>query len=305
MKLLIFLFVFSSCSHIGFISNHNGTESIKIEGETTESFHYEMQTIEIFNGKVKYIEFPVDVNDGTYNIACSEQNFTKPKEQNYEILVEGKKAFFYYSESYFSQAKKHLCKFKGHQVLEVLVKQYPYKEESLNVPKGKVTLSKKDLDRVIRERKITEELYANSAPTMYINAPFVKPLKSFITSRYGKRRLFNNKKRSQHLGNDFRAGVGVPIPTSNRGKVIFAGNLFYTGNVVIIDHGLNVFTFYGHLSKIMTNVGDIVNQGDIIGLAGKTGRVSGPHLHWGVKINGENVDGFSLVTESKKQFSEL
>lgn len=96
----------------------------------------------------------------------------------------------------------------------------------------------------------------------------------------------------------------MPIPVTNRGKVVFAGNLFYTGNVVIIDHGLNIFSLYGHLSKIKAQVGDIVNQGDIVGLAGMTGRVSGPHLHWGIKINGHNVDGFSLVTESKKQFSE-
>ena len=132
------------------------------------------------------------------------------------------------------------------------------------------------------------------------NEPFEVPLDSYITSHYGNRRLFNNKKRSQHLGNDFRAAVGVPIPVANKGKVVFTGNLFYSGNVVIVDHGLNIFTAYGHLSKINVQEGMIVNKGTIVGLAGKTGRVSGPHLHWGVKINGSWIDGFSLVEESKK-----
>ena len=116
--------------------------------------------------------------------------------------------------------------------------------------------------------------------------------------------MFNNKKRSQHLGNDFRAAIGVPIPVSNRGRVVYVGNLFFSGNVVVVDHGLDIFTLYGHLSKIKTTKGSIVYIGDIIGLAGMSGRVSGPHLHWGVKINGNSVDGFSLSRESELQFSQ-
>ena len=112
----------------------------------------------------------------------------------------------------------------------------------------------------------------------------------------------NNKKRSQHLGNDFRAKIGVKIPVSNRGKVVYVGDLFYTGGVVIVDHGLNIFSLYAHLSKTLVTTGTIVNRGDIVGLSGATGRVSGPHLHWGIKINGHNADGFSLVEESKKQY---
>ena len=96
--------------------------------------------------------------------------------------------------------------------------------------------------------------------------------------------------------------VGLPIPSSNNGKVLYVGNLFYTGNVVIIDHGVNLFTVYAHLSKIMVKTGDSVEQGQILGLAGKTGRVSGPHLHWGVKLHGFNIDGFSLVEESQSEF---
>lgn len=298
MKFIFILLFLYSCSQVQIVSKEKTKQS------KDNSFKYTTESIHVKNGKIKYVEFPVDVNDGTYSLHCEEQGTDKPLIADYPFVVEGKIGFFYYAESYFSSAKKHICTFKQHEVLEVIVTQFPYKEEKLNVAKGKVVLSKKNLARVLKEQKMTKELYSKSAPTLYINQPFVKPLNSYITSHYGNRRLFNNKKKTQHLGNDLRAAVGVPIPVTNRGKVVFAGNLFYTGNVVIIDHGLNIFSLYGHLSKIKAQVGDIVNQGDIVGLAGMTGRVSGPHLHWGIKINGHNVDGFSLVTESKKQFSE-
>ena len=145
-------------------------------------------------------------------------------------------------------------------------------------------------------------LYGQSADTPYFNQPFKAPLDSFITSIYGNKRVYNNDHKSQHLGTDYRAAVGVPIPSVNRGKVLFAGDLFYTGGTVIIDHGMDIFTVYGHLSAVKTEAGKIVEPGEIVGLSGSTGRSSGPHLHWGVKIHGHYVNGYSLIDETKKHF---
>ena len=111
--------------------------------------------------------------------------------------------------------------------------------------------------------------------------------------------MFNDKKKSQHLGNDLRARTGTKIPAANRGRVVYTGNLFFSGNVVVLDHGMGIFSMYGHLSKILVTEGSVVNQGDVVGLAGATGRVSGPHLHWGVRVNGSWIDGFSLIEASK------
>ncbi len=263
-----------------------------------------MVAIEAFKGKVKYVELGVqNLKDGIYEVSCSEETDNNPYQQKFPVLVESNRVKFYYAESYFSLAKKHNCFFYENLILRISVKDFPYKSEKLNVAKGKVTLSLKDQARVAREREMTKKLYANSAKESYIKGPFVKPLNSYITSHYGKRRIFNNKKRSQHLGNDFRARVGVKIPSSNRGKVVYVGDLFYTGNVVIVDHGLNLFSLYAHLSKSLVKAGDMVETGDIVGLSGATGRVSGPHLHWGIKLNEHNVDGFSLIEESKLQFN--
>ena len=130
------------------------------------------------------------------------------------------------------------------------------------------------------------------------------PLNSVITSIYGIKRTYNKQHKGQHLGTDFRAPIGEKIPASNRGKIVFSGDLFYTGWTVIIDHGLDIFTVYGHLSKTLVEAGQIVQKGDLIGLAGNTGRSSGPHLHWGVKIQGQYIDGIDLSEQTKKQFKE-
>lgn len=212
----------------------------------------------------------------------------------------------YLAESYFSSSKKHQCHLSEGKrkdlVLNIQVVPFDYKKEKLSVDKKRVFLNKKDLARVIAEKKMLNKLYAKPENYYLFDKPFKVPLNSFITSHYGNKRIFNNKKQSQHLGNDFRAAVGVQIPAANKGKVIFAGNLFYSGNVVILSHGNRLYTNYAHLSKILVKKGTIVDQDDIVGLAGKTGRVSGPHLHWGVKLYGHNVDGFSLAEESEKHF---
>lgn len=248
----------------------------------------------IHPGKVKYFEFSVPLSDG--------RNFVECNKQRLPIKVENYVGKVYLAESYFSNRKRYKCYLESNKsipVLVVTVTPFNYPKEKLTVDRKKVELSQKDLARVIKEKKIKEKIYEKSANDFLFSKPFMVPLNSYITSHYGTRRVFNNIKKGQHLGNDFRAAVGVPIPVSNDGKVVFAGNLFFSGNVVVVDHGLDIFTMYGHLSKINVKEGDIIKQGDILGQAGKTGRVSGPHLHWGVKVGGHWVDGFSLAEESK------
>lgn len=269
------------------------------ESQKEEKFEYQVEDISVKNGKVKFVRFETNLDNGLYEINCLNGKSVK---STYKVSVQEKYAHSYIAESYFSGPHSKKCFLKGEHVLNINVGAYPYKKEKLNVAKGKVDLSKKDLERVIREKEIKKNIYKNSADTFLFDSSFDIPLTSYITSHYGNIRLFNNKKRSQHLGNDFRAAVGVPIPSANRGRVVYTGDLFFSGKLVVIDHGLDIFTLYGHLSKIKVKKGDMVNKGDIVGLAGRTGRVSGPHLHWGVKMGGSNIDGFSLVQESKEQF---
>lgn len=171
-----------------------------------------------------------------------------------------------------------------------------YKKESLSVASKHVTLSKKNLARVKQEKKEIRSIFAGSSDARQWFGSFIRPLASQTTSAFGTQRLFNGQHRSYHRGTDFRAKVGTPVYASNSGVVRMARNLFYSGNMVIVDHGINIFTLYAHMSKIQVKAGQIIARGQQIGLSGATGRVSGPHLHWAVKVNGVYVDPLQFLT---------
>lgn len=210
-------------------------------------------------------------------------------------VSKGDRPYFIYAESYFSDMKKKSCIDSNINItVEVIEKTFPFEE--LKVDRKRVNLNKKDLKRVIREREILKDAYSHKSHFFKLMNNFKLPLNSKVTSDYGKRRLYNKERKGQHLGIDFRAKVGKEIPAANEGIVVLAQDLFYTGNTVILYHGLGIFTVYGHLSKINVQKNQKITKDQIIGLAGMTGRVTGPHLHWGVKVNGQWVNGKDLLT---------
>lgn len=178
-----------------------------------------------------------------------------------------------------------------------------YRSEHLKVKAGKVTPSKTDLQRIRKEREAVKAVYAEGHFNRLWTEPFEKPIKSAITSPFGSKRLFNGKTKSYHSGLDFRAAVGTPIYAANAGIVKLARDLFYSGNIVLIDHGMGVLTNYAHLSRMDVTPGQYVARGQQIGLAGATGRVNGPHLHWGAKVNGVTVNPMELIERLAPLFS--
>jgi len=191
---------------------------------------------------------------------------------------------------------------KKHLVAHVKVTEKKFPSEKIRVSGKRVFLSKKDLKRVRTEQKFLNSNYFNPAEVALFEKPFDIPLDSHVTSIYGTKRIFNNKKRGQHLGTDYRAPIGTKIRATSGGMIVVARDLFYTGYTVTIDHGLGIFTVYGHLSKLIVKEGDRVRKGDLLALSGNTGRTSGPHLHWGVKIQNDYIDGNSLVRVTKDLF---
>jgi murein DD-endopeptidase MepM/ murein hydrolase activator NlpD len=251
-------------------------------------------------GIVKFIKFNIPEEMKGAELRCRNDLYS------YDVGVDGM-GFSYIADSYFSDLSDFVCVLKNkneeREVFRSKMVTYPFKVEKLKVDYKTVKLSKKDADRVAVEQQILNKVYSKSSKSTYFFKPFEAPLKSYITSYYGIKRIYNNHHNGQHLGTDFRSAIGTKIPASNRGKVVMAQNLFYTGYTVVIDHGLSIFSIYAHLSELKVKEGDIVNQGDIIGLSGNTGRSSGPHLHWGLKVQGHHVDGFSVVESSKVQFN--
>lgn len=170
-----------------------------------------------------------------------------------------------------------------------------YRSETLRVAPQKVQPDAQDLERIRNEKEAVRQVYAHGHPLPLWRNPFQKPLESPITSPYGSRRLFNGKLKSYHSGVDFRASTGTPVLAANAGIVRMTRDLFFSGNHAIIDHGGGIFTNYSHLAEFRVLPGQHVEQGEPIGLAGATGRVNGPHLHWGAKIHAVSVNPLDLV----------
>jgi len=181
------------------------------------------------------------------------------------------------------------------ETLVVKPKEFP--TTRLTVAPGYVDLSPEDQERATRESREIAAIYADLTPAIYWTEPFAVPIPGVTGGRnFGHRRVFNDQPRAPHSGADLRASTGTPILAANRGRVVLAKNLFFSGNAVFLDHGLGVYSVYLHLSEMHVEPGDMVEKGQVLGLAGATGRVTGPHLHWGVRVLDARVDPFTLIT---------
>jgi murein DD-endopeptidase MepM/ murein hydrolase activator NlpD len=146
------------------------------------------------------------------------------------------------------------------------------------------------MERIHRESKLQTSLYQQISAAKNLNQGFILPLRGVTTSLFGHRRFFNGEPRSPHSGLDIAADAGTPIIAPAEGAVVLVDDLYFNGKTVFLDHGQGLITMYCHLSEHKVVLADSVNQGDVIGLVGATGRATGPHLHWSVSLNGVRVD---------------
>lgn len=257
-----------------------------------------MKEMSIRPGEVRWVEFEIP-NEGVRFFCRDEEIKIQRKDKIIRAVIVA---------SYFSELNPFTCylKEKDQNLVELFfkVENRDYKAEQLKVDPKRIKLSANDQKRADAEQVILNKIYASSPSVIYFKTPFKEPMNNVVTSVYGMKRVYNKEKKSQHLGIDYRAAIGDNVPSTNAGKVVFAGDLFYTGWTVIVDHGLDIFSVYGHLSKTLVQEGQFIERGQSLGLSGNTGRTSGPHLHWGVKVQGQYIDGFVLIEESKKIFKE-
>ena len=157
------------------------------------------------------------------------------------------------------------------------------------------------LERINKEQATLERIFkVRSVPRLWQGA-FVAPVPGTINSAFGFRRVVNGLPRAPHTGVDLKAALGAPVAAANDGRVVLTDNLFFSGNSLVLDHGGGLYTMYFHLSEFRAAVGDAVHKGDILGLAGMTGRVTGPHLHWGARLNGARIDPMALLAVGAKR----
>jgi hypothetical protein len=165
-----------------------------------------------------------------------------------------------------------------------------YPVQRLTLPEHQVDLSQEALARHRKEKRQVQQCLKSSSPQRSWSCPFARPARGDFSGRYGLKRIINGQPRSPHRGLDFRTGAAAPVKAVNAGRVALTGNHFFAGNSVYIDHGQGLVSMYFHLSSIQVSQGQTVSRGQSIGLSGSTGRVTGPHLHFGISLLGHLVD---------------
>jgi murein DD-endopeptidase MepM/ murein hydrolase activator NlpD len=177
----------------------------------------------------------------------------------------------------------------------VLVAKEKFAVEHLTLPKEKVDLDEKGAARWKAEQAVVKQALEENSRLKLWHSNFVEPVSGKRTGIFGSVRIMNGQARNPHNGEDIGAPLGADVAATNDGIVRITVDHIFSGKGVFVDHGLGFYTMYFHLSEVLVKDGDLVTAGQIIGKVGATGRATGPHLHWGVKLNGARVNPYSLL----------
>jgi murein DD-endopeptidase MepM/ murein hydrolase activator NlpD len=176
--------------------------------------------------------------------------------------------------------------------LRVEPKRFPTRR--LNVATRFASPPESEVERIRQESERLTAIFQRVTARRWRD-PFLMPVSDRLTSNFGARSIFNGQPRNPHAGVDFQSQEGTPVRAPGAGEIVLAENLFFTGNTVIVDHGLGLYSLLAHLSRIDVKPGHAIESGATVGLVGATGRVTGPHLHWAVRLNEARVDPIALI----------
>jgi len=177
--------------------------------------------------------------------------------------------------------------------LKVLKGQFS--SQSLTLAPDKVNLSPEDRARANADSRMLKALWRKKTQKLW-DGSFIMPLEGSYSTAFGVRRTINKTKLSIHSGVDIRGAYGTPVLAANSGVVAVADDTFYGGNTIVLDHGLGIYTVYMHLQEFRAASGQVVSKGDVIGLVGSTGRSTGPHLHYTVKVDGSSTNPTAMAS---------
>lgn len=177
----------------------------------------------------------------------------------------------------------------------VTIEEPHYRTGTLSVAPRFTSPNPEEMQQIEAGIEIKKRVFATSANHPLWSGDFRVPVKAEATDSFGTRRTFNGKLASIHKGADFRAHMGTPVHAANSGIVVLARRLYFEGNCVVIDHGLGLYTIYMHFSRIDVKEGQAVKTGELLGMSGATGRVTGPHLHWAVRWQDAYLDPLKLL----------
>ena len=176
----------------------------------------------------------------------------------------------------------------------IRVRAHAFPVIRVTLPEEKVAISDVDAERVVREENLLRALWKEQTEKRW-EGEFMLPLRNEISTQFGVKRIMNGGKESVHRGIDIRGASGEEVRASNRGIVVLAEELFFGGNTLVLDHGMGIYTVYMHLDRFHKGTGEEALKGEIIGYVGTTGRSTGPHLHFGVKVQEVSVNPAAFV----------
>ena len=182
-----------------------------------------------------------------------------------------------------------------HYSEELAVAPREYSKRYIRVDETMLAPPPAEKERVKREQDLLQAVLGVKTPDWLGTGSFIPPLAQEAFQNFGQNRIYNKRVSSVHAGVDIAAPYGTPVRASNSGNVVLASDFYLNGKIVVIDHGRGVFSLYFHCSKLLVKRGDRVRKGAFIARVGNTGRSTGPHLHWGIRIFDSRVDPFSLV----------
>lgn len=177
----------------------------------------------------------------------------------------------------------------------IRVESTVYATAELSVAPAMAKVPEELKHKVEEDRRAFREVWAHPVMGMLWSGAFQVPVEGRVTSTFGEQRIFNKEVNSVHGGVDLAAGMGVPISATASGRVALVRSCYIEGGTVVVDHGGGLYTYYCHLSEYSVKEGQMIDKGEVVGLAGATGRVTGPHLHWGCRVQGMRVDPLSLL----------
>lgn len=179
----------------------------------------------------------------------------------------------------------------GQREIHFTVEPKEYTTQYLTLSnKRQVNPTAQDLQRIKQDQAAINDAFTTWSPRADMDLSLDAPISGHRSSSFGLRRFFNKQPRQPHSGMDIAAPEGTPIHASAEGTVLRTGDYFFNGNCIFIDHGQGLISMYNHLHKIGVRPGQRVRRGEVIGEVGRTGRVTGPHLHWSISLNNSRVD---------------
>jgi murein DD-endopeptidase MepM/ murein hydrolase activator NlpD len=184
--------------------------------------------------------------------------------------------------------------------VSIVVRAHHFLERRLRVDERFLTPPASEAPRIAREAAMLSAIFAKVRQTRLWHEPFVPPVSSASSSSFGRLSIYNGAPRGRHQGADFPADEGTPVAAPNDGEVVLAEELYFSGNTVVLDHGEGLYSLVAHLSQIAVQPGSRVARGDKLGNAGSTGRVTGPHVHWAMRLGGVSVDPLSLIAAAER-----